>query len=149
MKNGYPRLGLRIRCEQGVHSEVRRACLEFAKWLRKEFEFPIRVVIYLKKDYQIKSQTDKELISGTFFGPYDKNEEPYIRIATGDYLELLGESGQDNALWAILGTFAHELGHYYQWIDDELDDDDEDVEEGAENNREYMLDLYAETIDHP
>ncbi|MFE7061766.1 hypothetical protein ACFVAD_06420 [Sutcliffiella sp. NPDC057660] len=75
MKNGYPRQGLRIRCEQGVHSEVRRACLGFAKWLRKKFEFPIRVVVYLKKDYQIKSKTDKELVSGTFLGPYDKNEK--------------------------------------------------------------------------
>jgi hypothetical protein len=146
MNNSYPRKGLRIRCDKEVHPEVRRACLEFAKWVRKEFDFPIRVVVYLKKDYQIKSQADKGLVSGTFFGPYDKNLEPYIRIATGDYLELLEENGQDNALWAIIGTFAHELGHYYQWIDDELDD--EDAEEGAENNREYMLDLYAQIIEH-
>ncbi|MFP5110654.1 hypothetical protein ACSU6B_28700 [Neobacillus sp. C211] len=148
MNNDYPRQGLRIRCEQCVHPEVRRACLEFGKWLRKEFEFPIRVVVYLKKDYEIKSQADNELVSGTFFGPFDKNEEPYIRIATGDYLELLEEDGQDNALAAILGTIAHELGHYYQWIDD-LELDDEEAEEEAENEREYMLDLYAQNRDHP
>ncbi|MCY9141302.1 hypothetical protein [Peribacillus frigoritolerans] len=147
MKHDYPRQGLRIRSEPGVHPEVRRACLEFGQWLRKEFEFPIRVVIYLKNDYRIKSQVDKELVTGTFFGPFDKAEEPYIRIATGDYLELLEEIGQDDALATILGTFAHELGHYYQWIDDELDD--EEAEEGAENNKEYMLDLYAQTRDHP
>lgn len=47
------------------------------------------------------------------------------------------------ALSAILGSIAHELGHYYQRIDDlELD------EEGAENNKEYMLDLYAQTSVH-
>jgi hypothetical protein len=144
MKEENPRQGLRIRCEQGVHPEVRRACLEFASWLRKEFEFPIRVVVYLKKDYQIKSEFDKELVSATFFGPFDKRQEPYIRVSTGDYLELLVENGLDDALAAILGSIAHELGHYYQWIDDlELD------EEGAENNSEYMLDLYAQTRDHP
>lgn len=144
MKEVYPRQGLRIRCEQGVHPEVRRACLEFAKWLRKEFEFPIRVVVYLKRDYQIISRSTKELVSATFFGPFDKCEEPYIRVATGDYLELLEENGQDDALAAILGSIAHELGHYYQWIDNlELD------EEGAENEREYMLDLYAHQRDHP
>jgi hypothetical protein len=138
------RNGLRIRSEQGVHPEVRRACLEFAKWLRKEFEFPKRVVVYLKKDYQIKNRFTKELVSATFFAPLDKSVEPYIRIATGDYIELLGENGQDDALAAILGSIAHELGHYYQWIDDlELD------EEGAINNSEYMLDLYAQTRDHP
>jgi hypothetical protein len=142
VKEEYPRQGIRIRCEKDVHPEVRRACLEFAKWLRSEFEFPIRVAAYLKKDYKIKSQVDKELVSGTFFGPFNKNEEPYIRLATGDYIELLEEIGQDNALASILGTFVHELGHYYQWIDD-LELDDEEAEEGAENNREYMLNLYA------
>jgi hypothetical protein len=138
------RTGFRIRSEQGVHPEVRRACIEFAKWLRKEFEFPKRVVVYLKKDYQIKNRFTKELVSATFFAPFDKSEEPYIRIATGDYMELLVENGQDGALAAILGSIAHELGHYYQWIDDlELD------EEGAINNSEYMLDLYAQTRNHP
>ncbi|SFA99896.1 MULTISPECIES: hypothetical protein [unclassified Bacillus (in: firmicutes)] len=138
------RTGLRIKSELGIHPEVRRACLEFAKWVRKEFEFPKRVVVYLKKDYQIKNRFTKELVSATFFAPFDKSEEPYIRIATGDYKELLEQNGQDNALAAILGSIAHELGHYYQWIDDlELDED------GAENNREYMLDLYSQTRDHP
>jgi hypothetical protein len=138
------RTGLRIRSEQGVHPEVRRACLDFAKWLRKEFKFPKRVVVYLKKDYQINNRFTKELVSATFFAPFDKSKEPYIRIATGDYKEILEENGKDEALAAILGSVAHEFGHYYQWVDDlELD------EEGAENNSEYMLDLYAQTRDHP
>ncbi|MCM3729789.1 hypothetical protein M3226_30110 [Neobacillus cucumis] len=144
MKQDHPRDGLRIRCDKGIHPEVRRSCLEFATWLRGEFEFPIRVVVYLKKDYQIKNKFSKELVSATFFAPFDKSEEPYIRVATGDYLELVEEIGQDNALASILGSVAHELGHYYQWVDDlELD------EEGAENNKEYMLDLYAQTREHP
>ncbi|MFL0365896.1 hypothetical protein ACH0BF_23105 [Pseudobacillus sp. 179-B 2D1 NHS] len=138
------RNGLRVRCEQGVHLEVRRACLEFGKWMRKEFDFPIRVVVYLKKDYQIKNITTKELVSATFFAPYDKTQEPYIRIATGDYLELLEELGQDNALASILGSIAHEVGHYYQWVDNKDLDEDE-----AEDYGEYMLDLYAQTREHP
>lgn len=140
----YPRKGLRIRTETGVHPEVKRACLEFAKWLRTAYDFPIRVVVYLKIDYKIKNRYTKEQISATFFAPYDKNEEPYIRVATGDYLEMVYKRGQDNALAAILGSIAHELGHYYQWVDDtELD------EEGAENCREELLEQYAETRDHP
>lgn len=138
------RTGLRVRSEKGVNSEVRRACLEFAKWLRKEFEFPIRVVIYLKKDYQIKNRFTKELVSATFFAPYDKEEEPYIRIATGDYMELLDELGKDEALASVLNSMAHELGHYYQWIDDE-----ELNEESAEDTADYMIDLYSDTRDHP
>ncbi|MGR9527492.1 hypothetical protein ACSS31_27825 (plasmid) [Priestia megaterium] len=118
--------------------------MEFAKWLRKEFEFPIRVVIYLKKDYQIKNRFTKELVSATFFAPYDKEEEPYIRIATGDYMELLDELGKDEALASVLNSMAHELGHYYQWIDDEEFD-----EESAKDTADYMIDLYSDTRDHP
>lgn len=55
----YPREGLRIRTEVGVHAEVKRACLEFAEWLRTKYNFPIRVVVYLKKDYQIKNRHTK------------------------------------------------------------------------------------------
>lgn len=80
----YPRKGLRIRTKTGVHIEVKRACLEFAKWLRTSYDFPIRVVVYLKKDYKIKNRFTKEQVSATFFAPYDKDEEPYIRVATGD-----------------------------------------------------------------
>ena len=138
------RTGLRIRSEQGVHPEVRRACLELAKWLRIEFEFPIRVPVYLKKSDQIKNTFTKELVSATLFAPYDKEQEPYIRIATGDYMELVQELGQDDALASILNSIAHELGHYYQWIDDE-----ELEEESAEDTADYIMDLYAETRDHP
>jgi hypothetical protein len=140
----YPRKGLRIRTEAGVHPEVKRACLEFAEWLRTENNFPIRVVVYLKKDYQIKNRYTKELVSATFFAPSNKSVEPYIRVATGDYLEMFDERGQDNALAAILGSVAHELGHYYQWVDDkELD------EEGAEDCSEELLEEYASTREHP
>lgn len=69
-------------------------------------EFLIRVVVYLKADYQLK--TRRELASATFFfAPYDKTVEPYIRIATGDYEELVSERGKNDALWTILSSMAH------------------------------------------
>ena len=68
--------------------------------------------MYLKKDYQIKNKYSKELVSATFFAPYDKAIEPYIRIATGDYEELVSERGEIDALWALLGSMAHEIVHY-------------------------------------
>lgn len=139
-----PRTGLRFRVETGVHPEVRRACLEFGRWLRDEYEFPVRVNVYFKKSAVIKNRYTKELVSATFFAPFDKDVEPHIRISTGDYQELMSELGKDNALASILGSIAHELGHYYQWIDDlELDEDE------AENNREELLYLYSQTRDHP
>ena len=139
-----PRSGLRLRTISGVDPEVRRSCIEFAKWLRKNMDFPIRIVIYLKKDYQVKNLTTKELVSATFFAPNDKKVESYIKIATGDYQELLEELGTDNALASILNSIAHELIHYQQWLKDE-----NFGEIKAVKKAEQLIDQYAETRDHP
>lgn len=104
-------------------------------------EFPIKVVVYLKKNYQIKNRFTKELVSATFFAPFDKNVELYIRIATGDYEELVLERGEIDALWAILGSMAHEIIHYQQWVGDKDLDEDE-----AENRSEELLDGFAESL---
>ncbi|AXI28736.1 hypothetical protein CIB87_06835 [Priestia megaterium] len=140
--NDYPRTGLRLRIEPGVDSEVRKACINFCKWLRTQMEFPIRVVIYLKKDYQIKNRTTKEMVTATFFAPYEKDVEPYIRIATGDYKDLIKERGKIDALYAMLDSIAHELYHYQQWLEDK------ELEEGeAEEKGSQLVDEYAENID--
>jgi hypothetical protein len=113
MKNN-PRQGLRIRGHNG-HPVVRRAYIRFAKWLRTQYEFPIRVPVYLfPSDYIIDMNGQK--ISASFFAPFSRNEEPFIRIATGDYISLRKELGRDNALAAFLCSFAHEVIHYQQWI---------------------------------
>ena len=62
-----------------------------------------------KTDYQLKTRDTRELASATFFAPYDKTVEPYIRIATGDYEVLVSERGKNHALWAILRSMAHEI----------------------------------------
>ncbi len=111
------RRGLRIKFEKGVDPEVRRAILEFAVWLRQQVDFPIRVPVYVKKATQIKSK-EGELVCGTFWEPDNKNVEPYIRVSTGDYYELIEKWGKDNALASILDTIAHEIAHYEQWLKD-------------------------------
>ncbi|NCT38571.1 hypothetical protein GTW56_21540 [Bacillus sp. EB93] len=137
----YPRTGLRLRSEAGVHPEVRSVCIKFCKWLRTQMEFPVRVVIYLKKDYQIKNRTTKQMVTATFFAPYDKNVEPFIRIATGDYSELIEERGTKDALYAMLDSIAHEIIHYQQWLENK-----ELNEEEAEEKGYKLVDSYAETI---
>lgn len=111
------RSGIRLKIDQEVDPEVRRAIKEFARWLRKQMDFPIRVPIYIKKDYQIKTKS-RELVSAIFFEPFSKDVEPYIKVASGEYEELKEEGGQDNALSSILASIAHELAHYFQWIHD-------------------------------
>ncbi len=111
------RRGLRLRFDKGVDPELRLAILKFANWVRREFDFPIRVVAYIRSTEYIKAR-DGDLVSGTFWGPYDRTEEPCIRVAAGDFHKLVEKWGKDNAFTAMLQRLAHELSHYYQWLND-------------------------------
>ena len=117
LSTGKYRSGLRLRFDAEVHPDVRVGCKDFAKWLRKYYFFPVRVVVYIKGRRWIKAQ-DGDLVYGTFLRPEGVYFEPYARIATGDYEELTEKIGKENALAAINSTIAHELTHYFQWLND-------------------------------
>lgn len=141
------RKGLHIRCEKGVDPEVKRALLEFGKWLRSEYVFPVRVTAYIKSTEYIKAM-DGDLVSATFFGPFDKNEEPYIRLATGDYPAICSKRGKDNALASIIASLAHELTHYFQWLND-IKLTEIGIERQAKKYAIFILNEYSETREHP
>ena len=141
------RTGLRLRIENTVDEEVKRACKDFAKWLRMEYYFPLRLPVYIKSSWYIRTM-DGDNVVGSFFEPYEFNVEPYIRIATGDYIELVKSNGRDDALASILISIAHEITHYYQWINGlKL------TPVGRERQATYysrcIIDEYASTRDHP
>ena len=141
------RTGLHTRFEKGVDPEVRAACLRFCAWLRTEYFFPIRIPIYFKQAARIKAM-DGELVSATFFEPVNRQDEPYARIATGDYQQLKEKIGRDNALASILLSVAHELTHYVQWINDiRLTAIGE--ERQASRYARFILDEYADVVEHP
>ena len=141
------RTGLRLIIDKNVDPEVKRACKEFCQWLRSEYYFPVRVPLYIKATDHIKA-LDGELVSATFFFPLNKNDEPYARVSTGDYQKLYEKQGKDNALAAILGSIAHELTHYFQWINGiELTEIGEERQAKAYSG--YILDEYKETRKHP
>ncbi|CAK6472768.1 hypothetical protein BN1180_02146 [Peribacillus simplex] len=48
--------GLRVRCEKDINPSIRRTCLSFAVWLRTYMEFPIKVIVYLKKVINLKPE---------------------------------------------------------------------------------------------
>ena len=123
------------------------ACLRFCAWLRTEYFFPIRIPIYFKQAARIKAM-DGELVSATFFEPVNRQDEPYARIATGDYQQLKEKIGRDNALASILLSVAHELTHYFQWINDiRLTAIGE--ERQASRYARFILDEYADVVEHP
>lgn len=139
--------GLRFRFQKDVDRNVRRACIEFGTWVRGKYNFPVRVVIYFKSTPYIKA-SDGELVSATFFEPFSKTDDPFIKISTGDYHQMIVEWGEDNALAAILGSIAHELTHYFQWINDSRL-----TEIGTERQAFYygkkIINEYSQTREHP
>ena len=141
------RSGLYLRFDKEVEPEVKRACKEFGKWLRKNYFFPIKIPIYFKETEFIKA-LDGDLVSATFFEPYDKTVEPYIRIATGDYIKLLNKSGKNNALGSVLYSMAHGLTHYFQWIND-IHLTSIGQERQATVYAGYIIDEYKKTRKHP
>ena len=141
------RSGLRVTYDSDIHPEVKRACKAFVAWLRTQYEFPQRIRMYVKAKDRIRAR-DGTLVCGTFLGPYNRSEEPYIRIAVGDYLEIADIRGKDNALASILGTIAHELTHYFQWLND-MTFTAIGEERQATNYSRKILSDYAETRDHP
>ena len=146
-KDGH-RTSLRMRFDKDVDSEVRRACKEFATFLRKEYFFPIRVVVYIKNKPKIIAM-DGDKVYGTFWSMDDDYTiEPNIRVAAGDYIELCNKWGKDSALTAILLTIAHELTHYFQWVNS-LDLTPIGQERQATRYARFVLDEYAETREHP
>ena len=137
-----PRKGLRVR-GQRCDPEVRKAVIRFATWLRREYGFPVRVPVYLSPRLTIKTITGA-IVTASFFAPWDKCVEPFIRIATGDYHALKRERGRDNALASILCSLCHEVIHYNQWLSNKALKED-----GIERKARRILRRYAESTPHP
>jgi hypothetical protein len=136
------RKGLRIKGHRG-HPEVSAALRRFAKWLRQEYDFPIRVPVYLDS-HRRHVTIEGEEVTASFFAPDDPNVEPYIRIATGDYEDLVAEWGKNDALASYICSLAHEIIHYHQWLSD-----GSTSEEGIEEEAEAIMRRYANAVDVP
>lgn len=108
--------GLRVRYDREVQTEVRNHCIQFINWIRKRMSFPIRLTIYIKSDYLVKTKISKELVPAVFWAPNSLENEPHIRVATGDYIESLEKYGYYNTIAYIFDSIAHELIHYKQWL---------------------------------
>ena len=136
------RAGLYIRGNK-VQEEVRLSVIRFARWLRLQSDFPIRVPVYLSPAEQILTRKG-ERVSAAFFAPFDRAVDPYIRVAAGDYGALRAKHGRDNALASILGSVAHEIVHYRQWCQGRKTSEREAVS-GASR----LVRAYAQCVPHP
>ena len=115
MKRLKSKAGLIVRGQRG-NPVVRKALVRFARWARANQDFPVRVPVYLNAKEKHLT-LENEWVCASFFAPYSRRGQPYIRIATGDYPKLLRARGRNDALAAIIMSFCHELVHYRQWVE--------------------------------
>jgi hypothetical protein len=54
--------------------------VRYARWLRRQFEFPIHVPVYLLPGEFVRTMHGEEC-SASIFLPWSRNQEPYIRVA--------------------------------------------------------------------
>jgi hypothetical protein len=125
---------LQIIFSPGLGDYLKETCLEFANWVRNKIDFPIPLKIYMKNVYKIKNSITNEYVYATFWAPKSKNDEPYIRIAA----RISDGSEKFDSVFSILSTFAHELIHYYQWVNDKKLYENEAKKKGAELVEEYV-----------
>jgi hypothetical protein len=123
--------------------DVRAALNRYAVWLRKSYEFPVRVPVYLFPSKTIITQ-DGQHVTASFFAPFDRQVEPFIRIATGDYPALRRLRGRDDAIASFIGSFSHEIIHYFQWLEN-----GKVSEKGVAKRVRGMIQRYAKTVDRP
>lgn len=134
--------GLRI-CGHLAHNDVRDAIVRFARWLRVEYRFPVRCPVYLSPHDRLTT-LDGSIVSASFFAPWDPDIEPYVRIATGDYRRPRKRSERNDVLAGYLHSLAHELVHYWQWIES-----GNITERGVVVRARSIVDSYALTTDNP
>ncbi len=108
------RKGLRIKSSKESSVEVRNEVKAYAKWLRQQYCFPIRVPVYLYSKNKLKTN-DGDTARAVFFEPFDHITEPYIKIATG--IHNKNDMIKNERIIDILFDLTHELTHYYQWLE--------------------------------
>ena len=136
------RRGIRIRGQRG-NAVVRKALIRYASWLRSKYPFPVRVPVYLLPGETFVT-VERETAVSSFFAPFDRSEEPYIRIATGDYPELRRERGRDNALATYIFSSNRQLAYYRQWVRT-----GRIWSSGVNKQAIILLREYEKSVDHP
>ncbi|MBQ4510659.1 MAG: hypothetical protein II984_08045 [Clostridia bacterium] len=142
------RHGIRLVSKPSIDSDLNNAIKGMLKWLRSNYEFPIRCPIYLY-DYPYLISRSGKKVSASFIAPYDRFEEPYIKLSVGDYEREKKERGRDNAIASIFMSIFHELTHHYQWIHGILGKDPKADERQAIYYAQKRLYEYASTREHP
>ena len=108
--------GIKFYIDKNVNFKIKLACKEFAKWLKINMTFIVEIKVYISEDYKVI--TKKHIRACGIFGTASQeNKYSYIKLATGDFKQMEEKDGEYSAIMTIIDTFAHEIIHYKQWIE--------------------------------
>lgn len=138
--------GLRINFSEYIVQELKEKIIDFIKFLRRRYYFPIRCTIFIEPNngfFEKENSTKKTIGDFYYYEDHIKNN-PFIWIATGKY-HYVPINKKDTEMKNILFTITHELTHYYQWFFMEIDKrTDRSLEIEANRWANYLLEEYFE-----
>lgn len=103
----------------------------------------MHVPVYLSSSYTVRTIHGEEC-SASIFLPWSRRQEPFIRIATGDYPQLRRQWGRNDVLAAYLVSLSHEVIHYQQWIAT-----GDSSERGVAAKARGLVQRYAKVVPEP
>lgn len=107
--------GLLLKFDKDVNFEVKEICKSLCKWLRNEYYFPVQLRIYIKSNYRVRADYG-ELVCGIFLPPDERWRNPRIRIATGDFEEIVRDEDEDTAEEELIYSICYQITFYFQWL---------------------------------
>ena len=112
-QKGVINAGISFHYEKGIDNELKSKYINFAKWLRKTYIFPVHLNVYVINTEKVPLKNGN-LVYGKFCW-YPK-KTPIIKIPSAINESLLEEYTIDEIHKSILSSLVHELTHYYQWV---------------------------------
>ncbi len=134
--------GISFHFEKGIEDNLRKLYIEFSKWLRKNYVFPVHMHIYIINSEKVRLQNGKIAYGSIRWFP---KRNPRIKIPSAVETHLLSKYTKEDIYDQILSSLVHELTHYYQWILD-LEQDNAVSERQANYFRYRILDLFYDSI---
>ena len=124
--------------EKGIDEMLKSKYMNFAKWLRKTYVFPIRLHVYILNAEKVALKTGQLTYGKICYYP---KRTPLIKVPSAIDTTLLKEYTIDEIHEQILSSLVHELTHYYQWIKN-LEQSNATAERQANFYRYRIIDEY-------
>lgn len=105
--------GISFRYDKGIEPELRALYLDYSRWLRKKYVFPVHLTVYVLNQEKVMLRNGAWRYGS--FRWYPKRS-PRIKLPSKVEEELLAQFSSAEIYEMILSSLVHEISHYYQWV---------------------------------